>query len=58
MGQLSKSKDNKSPSARIAENKKARFDYAIEDGEFKLNSAGLLRTARRLFKGFVSIPEI
>lgn len=33
------------------------FDYAIEAGEFKLNSAGLLRTARRLFKGEVSIPR-
>ncbi len=32
------------------------FDYAIENGEFRLNSAGLLRTARRLFKGMVSIP--
>ena len=33
-------------------------DYAIEDGEFRLNSAGFLRTARRLFRGEVSIPEI
>ncbi len=32
------------------------FDYAIDDGEFKLESAGFLRTARRLFKGTVSIP--
>ncbi len=32
------------------------FDYAIENGEFRLNSAGFLRTARRLFKGAVSIP--
>ena len=33
------------------------FDYAIENGEFKLDSAGFLRTARRLFKGDVSIPD-
>jgi hypothetical protein len=33
------------------------FDYAIENGTFQLNSAGLLRTARRLFRGEVSIPE-
>ena len=32
------------------------FDYAIENGDFRLNSAGFLRTARRLFKGLVSIP--
>jgi len=32
------------------------FDYAIRHGEFVLNSAGFLRTARRLFKGLVSIP--
>ena len=32
------------------------FDYAIEQGDFKLNSAGFLRTARRLFRGMVSIP--
>lgn len=34
------------------------FDYAIENGEFKLNSAGFLRTARRLFRGEVSVPEV
>ena len=34
------------------------FDYAIENGEFRLASAGFLRTARRLFKGVVSIPEV
>lgn len=28
---MSKKKDKNSPSARIADNKKARFDYAIED---------------------------
>ncbi len=33
------------------------FDYAIENGEFSLNRAGFLRTARRLFKGTVSIPD-
>ncbi len=33
------------------------FDYALENGEFKLNSAGFVRTARRLFRGQVSIPE-
>jgi len=33
------------------------FDYSVDNGEFKLESAGLLRTARRLFKGYVSIPE-
>ena len=32
------------------------FDYEIVDGWFKLNSAGLLRTARKLFAGAVSIP--
>lgn len=34
------------------------FDYAIDNGEFRLNSAGFLRTARRLFKGIVSVPEV
>lgn len=32
------------------------FDYEIVDGQFTLNSAGLLRTARKLFDGAVSIP--
>ncbi len=32
------------------------FDYAIANDDFILNSAGFLRTARRLFKGVVSIP--
>ena len=34
------------------------FDYAIESGELRLNSAGIMRTARRLFKGEVSIPAL
>ncbi len=33
------------------------FDYQLEAGQFKLNSAGFLRTARRLFSGKVSIPS-
>ncbi len=33
------------------------FDYALDDGEFRLNSAGFVRTARRLFRGMVSIPS-
>ena len=33
------------------------FNYKIENGELKLNNAGFVRTARRLFKGVVSIPD-
>ncbi len=32
------------------------FDYAIQDGEFELRSAGVLRTARKLFSGNLFIP--
>ena len=32
------------------------FDYAIEDGDFKLRSAGVLRTARKLFSGELFVP--
>ena len=32
------------------------FDYAIEDGDFELRSAGVLRTARKLFSGDLFIP--
>jgi 2-methylaconitate cis-trans-isomerase PrpF len=32
------------------------FDYAIEDGDFELRSAGVLRTARKLFSGNLFIP--
>ena len=32
------------------------FDYAIEDGDFQLRSAGVLRTARKLFSGDLFIP--
>lgn len=32
------------------------MDAEIEDGEFKLNSAGLLRTARKLMSGNVHVP--
>ncbi|MEM7427059.1 MAG: 4-oxalomesaconate tautomerase [Pseudomonadota bacterium] len=32
------------------------FDWAEQDGDFQLNSAGLLRTARKLFRGTVSVP--
>ena len=31
------------------------FDYAIEDGDFQLRSAGVLRTARKLFSGSLFI---
>ncbi|WP_282606140.1 4-oxalomesaconate tautomerase [Pelagibius sp. Alg239-R121] len=33
------------------------FDYALDNGEFYLKSAGLLRTARKLFAGSVCIPD-
>ncbi len=33
------------------------FDYGISDRGFELKSAGLLRTARKLFTGHVSIPR-
>ena len=32
------------------------FDYAVENGEFNLRSAGVLRTARKLFSGNLFIP--
>ncbi|MEN0086946.1 MAG: 4-oxalomesaconate tautomerase [Pseudomonadota bacterium] len=32
------------------------FDYNINDGEFDLKSAGLLRTARKLFSGNIHVP--
>ncbi|HSG95786.1 MAG TPA: PrpF domain-containing protein, partial [Afifellaceae bacterium] len=32
------------------------FDYAIEDGDFVLRSAGVLRTARKLFSGELFVP--
>ncbi|TDI59606.1 MAG: 4-oxalomesaconate tautomerase [Alphaproteobacteria bacterium] len=32
------------------------FDYAIQDGDFELRSAGVLRTARKLFSGTLFIP--
>lgn len=32
------------------------FDYAIKDGDFQLRSAGVLRTARKLFSGNLYIP--
>ena len=32
------------------------FDYAIKDGDFELRSAGVLRTARKLFAGNLFIP--
>lgn len=32
------------------------FEHSHDNGEFQLHSAGLLRTARRLFSGKVSIP--
>ncbi len=32
------------------------FDWEAKNGDFVLNSAGLLRTARKLFAGEVSIP--
>ncbi len=33
------------------------FDYTLENGAFVLNSAGVMRTARRLFTGAVSVPQ-
>jgi len=33
------------------------FDYSVDDGRFDLASAGLLRTARKLFAGAVCIPK-
>jgi 2-methylaconitate cis-trans-isomerase PrpF len=32
------------------------FDYAIENGDFDPRSAGVLRTARKLFSGDLFIP--
>jgi len=32
------------------------FDYSIEDGVFDLKTAGLLRTARKLFSGKIHVP--
>jgi len=32
------------------------FDYQTSDGHFVLNSAGVLRTARRIFSGSVAVP--
>ena len=32
------------------------FDYSIEDGVFDLKTAGLLRTARKLFSGNIHVP--
>ena len=32
------------------------FDYAVEDGDIELRSAGVLRTARKLFSGNLFIP--
>ena len=34
-----------------------RIDYQINGGEFQLNHAGLLRTARKLFSGTVHVPS-
>lgn len=33
------------------------FDYQVADGTFEMASAGLLRTARKLFEGLVYVPE-
>lgn len=33
------------------------FDYSTQEDSFTLNSAGVLRTARRLFVGAVSVPD-
>ncbi len=33
-----------------------RVDYAIDDGAFRLKSAGLLRTARKLAEGTIYVP--
>lgn len=33
------------------------FDYALENNQFELHSAGVLRTARRLFTGHVAVPS-
>jgi len=32
------------------------FDYQVRDHDFELNSAGILRTARRIFSGSVTVP--
>ncbi len=34
------------------------FDYSVTDGEFNLKTAGLLRTARKLFSGNIHVPRI
>ena len=33
------------------------IDWGLEDNRFELNSAGLLRTARKLFSGQIHVPE-
>ncbi len=34
------------------------FDYSVENGNFDLKTAGLLRTARKLFSGNVHVPIV